>query len=378
MVARALWCALLLAQASAAQELQRTSVFAILNAPLQPGEVRHRIAVRGDGNRVVAHLELSGAEEVADAAYAFGVANGVDRGSTRRLAAAVCGGQGLTAGEPAPPCRREAALLYENAVADPRDETGADSLDGLLRIWEGQGALDAVHGFLLFELDLWFGDWFPPALVEALCGALAHPLWPCGEAAVARTVPINMGAETGKVGDLVLREDEEAADAIALFAKDREEITAHAKKQLYASVCGGGEKRKYRCTRERALLFRGGPARNGNGTMILASDGSPAFVEVWDGDEPADAAFAWSRAHAAVDVDDARHLVQDLCGAYPLKVLARAGKESEIPNFKGSSLGRFPLVSADFWTSDHLSEWSRSMVAFFGTRARVTLTLKRR
>ena len=36
----------------------------------------------------------------------------------------------------------------------------------------------------------------------------------------------------------------------------------------------------------------------------------------------------------------------------------RAGKESEIPNFKGSYLGRFPLVSADSWTSDHLSERS--------------------
>ena len=56
----------------------------------------------------------------------------------------------------------------------------------------------------------------------------------------------------------------------------------------------------------------------------------------------------------------------------------RAGKESEIPNFKGSDLGRFRLVSADFWTSDHLSERSRSMDAFSGTRARGTLTLKRR
>jgi len=56
---------------------------------------------------------------------------------------------------------------------------------------------------------------------------------------------------------------------------------------------------------------------------------------------------------------------------------ARAGKESEIPNFKDSSLGRFPLVSADFWTSDHLSERSRSVNAFTGTRARGTLTLKR-
>ena len=60
------------------------------------------------------------------------------------------------------------------------------------------------------------------------------------------------------------------------------------------------------------------------------------------------------------------------------EVVSRAGKESEIPNFKGSDLGRFPLVSADFWTSDHLSERSRSMDAFSGTRARGTLTLKRR
>ena len=37
----------------------------------------------------------------------------------------------------------------------------------------------------------------------------------------------------------------------------------------------------------------------------------------------------------------------------------RAGKGCEIPNFKGSYLGRFPLVLAHFWTSDHLSERSR-------------------
>ena len=40
-------------------------------------------------------------------------------------------------------------------------------------------------------------------------------------------------------------------------------------------------------------------------------------------------------------------------------VAARAGKGCEIPNFKGSYLGRFPLVLADFWTRDHLSERSR-------------------
>ena len=55
-----------------------------------------------------------------------------------------------------------------------------------------------------------------------------------------------------------------------------------------------------------------------------------------------------------------------------------ASKESELPNVKGSDLGRFPLVLADFWTSDHLSERSRRVDAFCGTRARGTLTLKRR
>ena len=56
----------------------------------------------------------------------------------------------------------------------------------------------------------------------------------------------------------------------------------------------------------------------------------------------------------------------------------RAGQERDIPNFKGSELGRFPLVSADFWTSDHLSERSRRVDVFLVTRARGTLTLKRR
>ena len=36
-----------------------------------------------------------------------------------------------------------------------------------------------------------------------------------------------------------------------------------------------------------------------------------------------------------------------------MNVLFGAGKGCESPTFKGSYLGRFPLVSADFWTGDH-------------------------
>ena len=71
-----------------------------------------------------------------------------------------------------------------------------------------------------------------------------------------------------------------------------------------------------------------------------------------------------------------------LFGADPTRtervvVCNRAGKGCEIPNFKGSYLGRFPLVSANFWTIDHLSERSRRVDAFSGTRARGKLKLKR-
>ena len=47
-----------------------------------------------------------------------------------------------------------------------------------------------------------------------------------------------------------------------------------------------------------------------------------------------------------------------------------AGKGCDIPKFKGSYLGRFPLVSADFWTSDRLSERSRTLYFFRDARAR--------
>ena len=73
-----------------------------------------------------------------------------------------------------------------------------------------------------------------------------------------------------------------------------------------------------------------------------------------------------------------RELHASVAGTESVAAGTGAGQESEIPNFKGSFLGRFPLVSADFWTSYHLLERSRSVDAFSGTRARGTLTLKRR
>jgi len=95
---------------------------------------------------------------------------------------------------------------------------------------------------------------------------------------------------------------------------------------------------------------------------------------------------AWTLANYRVAPESTLYVVlrsrpipgPDKVGHLQVFVKTRAAQESEIPNFKGSYLGRFPLVFADFWTGGHLSERSRSVDAFSGTRARGTFTLKRR
>ena len=111
-----------------------------------------------------------------------------------------------------------------------------------------------------------------------------------------------------------------------------------------------------------------------------------AGAVVYSVDVAAPPAAAPGVTHLACDVSDVRALRKAI-GAVAkahgrVDVLVSnagvwhgAGKGRDIPNFKGSSLGRFPLVSADFWTSDHLSERSRRVDAFSRTRTHVEATL---
>ena len=55
---------------------------------------------------------------------------------------------------------------------------------------------------------------------------------------------------------------------------------------------------------------------------------------------------------------------------------AWAAQGCEILNFQGSYLGQFLLVSAHFWTGDHLSSSSRRVYAFSDTFDRQKLQLK--
>ena len=117
----------------------------------------------------------------------------------------------------------------------------------------------------------------------------------------------------------------------------------------------------------------------------LGARGGPVGASVCDAQRDS-IEHLWRQVHLPAGHRDRQRKLADRCDATWFRdtfcgdddALVRAGKECDIPNFKGSYLGRFPLVSADFWTSDHLSERSRSVGAVSGTRARGTLTLRRR
>ena len=79
--------------------------------------------------------------------------------------------------------------------------------------------------------------------------------------------------------------------------------------------------------------------------------------------------------HCAGDRTTSLDLLEFAKRATRLSGQERAAK---LPTSKRSDLGRFPLVSADVSTSDHLSERSRSVTVVSGTRARGTPTLERR
>ena len=309
----------------------RRSVDALLRFPLQRDEIKHRITV-SDGDKDTGFLELSGREEVADAAYAFGLIKGAPRRGTRQLQEAVCRGQGLVKGALRPPCTRRSALILDRDVLDPRDENMTQKLPGRLEVWEGQSPLDAVGGLvraanLHTTIDV---EWFAPALVDALCTDLAHPeLFACGEHEllghhkhISRVVPINLGGEKGVIGDLVLHDYEEAADAIYNFSQYHDEVTAFGRRQLLQNLCGKDAKKyQYKCSRQQALVFKSAPVRSVNGTVALL-DATPALLQVWEGEEPADAVKAFCDQVGFSD-DDAKRLIREVCGEYPVKLLPR-------------------------------------------------------
>jgi len=107
---------------------------------------------------------------------------------------------------------------------------------------------------------------------------------------------------------------------------------------------------------------------DGAGGAVAVCDGPCELVAFWDADDRC--ADLGLRLCSAGEVLGGLAYDDAACGFSSAPVWTGAARESDMPNFKGSDLGHLPLVSADFWTSDHLSERSRSVDVFSVTRAR--------
>ena len=129
-------------------------------------------------------------------------------------------------------------------------------------------------------------------------------------------------------------------------------------------------------SKSRATAATRGNARSSRShavfTLALSRRKRGGDVDTDDGG--AFAADAWWR-DVDLDASSSRATIRlvDLAGSERVAVAGGAGNGRDVP--KGSDLGRFPLVSADFWTSDHPTERSRSVDACSGTRARRRIAL---
>ena len=97
------------------------------------------------------------------------------------------------------------------------------------------------------------------------------------------------------------------------FSQYHDEVTAFGRRQLLQNLCGKDAKKwRYRCSRQQALVFKSAPVRSVNGTIALI-DATPALLQVWEGEEPADAVKAFCDRVGFSD-DDAKRLIREVCG----------------------------------------------------------------
>ena len=247
-----------------------------LQQQARKGKIVYNVTVRGERNDVLGRLEVREFEEAADAVYLLGLQHDVGSVGRRQLTETACGVLS---------CSRTTALLYENAVVTTKRVT--------LQIWEGQAPEDAV------------ADWARTAnadpvsverLTDEICGPLAG-LWTCRT--VKRRIPVTVD-ESQLVFEIF--SDDEAADAAFRF------MARHGLQNSKAELLKLARQNGAKYSRETALLFSAMPIRHLNGSIVGGE--VPRRLDIYEGTEPADAAWTFFRD----DPRAARQLADEICG----------------------------------------------------------------
>ena len=261
--------------------------------------VVYQVTVRGAGDAVLGRLEIGEREEVADAVYSFALDHKLSLEARLELMEKAC---------PEAVCTRKRALIYENAVRQDAE------FSVKLRIWEDQDPEDAIADWArLAGVE----DWVAESLATEICGPIAKSsgfLWICrSHRGLLATVSIDLDGR--RKLDFEIFQNEEAADAALRFAKIANLKGYESRDQ----VIDVARQRGAVYTRKEAIIFEASPIRNINGSVETDDYGVPKRLVIFEGTEPADAAWFFFE-----DVASRRLLTDEICdGTGPPRLLPR-------------------------------------------------------
>lgn len=279
---------------------------------LDQSQIVYSVRVRGTEGQVLGQLEVYRGEEAVDAVVAFGLVHGgLDEHQRKTLLRAAC------ESSPDVRCSRRRALLYERAV---QLEDGGVDLPAL-RVWHEQDPEDAVAAY---AAPTGLTAVAQRALFEALSAAAEEAqLWalrPATHARVSLRIPVRSD-DKGELGVLEVLEGREPADAVRDMAAQKG-LDGIGVRQLIDVACG-----RMVCSRRRALAFSASPVLGPHNEVLVEADGVPAMLQVWDGEEPADAIYELARSVLSQRVDSeevlayARQLSDEVCGGTRIMLL---------------------------------------------------------
>lgn len=284
---------------AADRNLDRDARLSVLNAVCARPQFRdvckrnralvYRQRVQGDGDKTLGELEIYDDAEPVDQIYRFMVDHDVPRFALDQLTDSVCSSSLFIE------CHRRDPVVFSQRITTVQEQDQSQVDLGWLHILLSQEPVDVVYAFSQrFGLD------------RAFRKNLLHHVCSSKYVTCRRRSPIVFAApitvENGTVvGNFRLREDEELVDAAYRFAR-RVNITDDLRLSLVQTLCG---RENVQCTRGRARV-RALPVQSEANELL-------GILEVFEGQEPADAAFAFAKEHG-LTTHDATMLLDMLCG----------------------------------------------------------------
>ncbi|KAF0719579.1 Aste57867_929 [Aphanomyces stellatus] len=319
--------------------------------------VVYQTAVHGDNNEPIGTFELLQDDEPADAVHAFAARHGMSKAFAHNLLHSLCNVPSIT-------CTRDGTLLFRQAI---RDETGA--FLGTLEVLDTVEPVDTIFAFLqpLFAADRARMEHMLRQLLHVVCrqpGVTCARTYPrlfhrritdangtdhglleifygqepvdmvfafgegaglssamqrnllvtvCNDAltrpyctrdrAQVFSAPIQLD-ESGNAGVLTLYDGDEVADVLFHFGR-RANLTFGAKSQLFSLLCN---RPPITCTRGHAVVYSRRVALDPSAT----DEDAMGRLEIMEGDEPADAVYAFAAAHQLTN-DVREHVLNTVC-----------------------------------------------------------------